>query len=630
MTDHPDEHGLQELFGSFRAEWLREKLFSLFDEPAYFPALRDKRPCVLVGGRGTGKTTVLRCMSYQGQFALAGGGASGMADSEYVGLYHRVNTNRVTAFRGPELSERQWQRVFGHYLNLVVAQLLLEYMQWHTRHLHKDDRLSGEACRRVASGLGLDSAESLEELSEAVDEGLRSLETYVNNLDEPSPRLSMLQAPIDELVSSLRQLSSLRGKTFYVMLDEYENYLDYQQQIVNTLIKHAGDGYVFKVGVKELGWRVRSTINESEHLIAPADYDLIHIEDKLEGDFPEFARKVCQTRLEQWAAETGNAHLDLDHLFPELSYEQEADLLGVSSQIGEVRAAIDREPDHQTLTSGGDLPIYVFWMLNDKNFAATLRALREFAAGVSSRKEQYANYKYSMLFSIPGNGAEISKYYCGNRVFARLARNNIRFYLHIIATGIERHRRAGQKLDAPVGYRDQTLAARSVGLQYLTELEGVTVQGVQLVKLILGFGRLFQLLSRNPVGAAPEYVEFQIKKNTGASAEVMRQVASLLREAIMHLALVRSPGTKLATESDIREWDYAVHPIFAAYFGFSHRKKRKLDVTELDVLNMVTQPQETIKKLLRDRYYLADQESPVQLRLFDEYFAGKDDSTISG
>jgi hypothetical protein len=61
---------LNELFGSYRAEWLKGKIYDFFTEPSYFAALKGIRPCVLQGGRGTGKTTVLKGLSYQGQFAL--------------------------------------------------------------------------------------------------------------------------------------------------------------------------------------------------------------------------------------------------------------------------------------------------------------------------------------------------------------------------------------------------------------------------------------------------------------------------------------------------------------------------------------------------------------------------------
>src|SRR5690348_8206849 len=135
MTDtvEPPEVALSRLLGLYKAEWLNGELFELFTEPGYFGSLETTRPCVLMGGRGTGKTTVLRGLSYEGQFALAGEDPVKVQQWTYFGLYYRVNTNRVTAFRGPELTEDKWCTYFGHYVNLVFCQLMLEFCLWYER-----------------------------------------------------------------------------------------------------------------------------------------------------------------------------------------------------------------------------------------------------------------------------------------------------------------------------------------------------------------------------------------------------------------------------------------------------------------------------------------------------------------
>jgi len=57
---------LSTVLGLYKAEWLREKLFDLFTVPGYFDELKMNRPCVLIGGRGTGKTTVLQGLVLSG------------------------------------------------------------------------------------------------------------------------------------------------------------------------------------------------------------------------------------------------------------------------------------------------------------------------------------------------------------------------------------------------------------------------------------------------------------------------------------------------------------------------------------------------------------------------------------
>src|ERR1700733_3827046 len=103
MMNKPEEQ-LGELF-SYKAEWLKERIFDLFREPEYFPEMTAESPCVLIGGRGTGKTTVLRGLSYEGQFALSGRSVDVIPTTPFFGFYYKVNTNRVTAFAGDPISD---------------------------------------------------------------------------------------------------------------------------------------------------------------------------------------------------------------------------------------------------------------------------------------------------------------------------------------------------------------------------------------------------------------------------------------------------------------------------------------------------------------------------------------------
>ena len=143
--DKPETE-LRELFGDYKAEWLRERVFDLFTEPSYFPALEGVRPCILVGGRGTGKTTVLLRMAYEGAFHFADRDPTSIARWPYIGLYYRVDSNRVAPFRGAELSVEQWQKVFGHFFNLVACGLVVDFLVWYSSVV--------DAAFELPSGLG--------------------------------------------------------------------------------------------------------------------------------------------------------------------------------------------------------------------------------------------------------------------------------------------------------------------------------------------------------------------------------------------------------------------------------------------------------------------------------------------
>lgn len=612
-----DINAVHDLFGSFRAEWLREDIFRLFSEPAYFAHLLGNKSCVLMGGRGSGKTTVLRCLSYQGQDAL---GQQDWTSPNHVGVYYRVNTNIVTAFEGPELTGDEWRRLFGHFLNLTICEELTKYVLWVQKRAKVDS--SSISFKSVSVALGVDEIETAEQLLDAINQATGRLELFINNLGSARPMVSQLQSPITQYLGLLKKLPGHKDVSFHIVLDEYENLLDYQQTVVNTLIKHSGDNCYFKIGVRELGWRVHTTLNDNESLISPADYELIHIEERLKDEFANFARTVCESRLENNSSLVG-AHLKLDELLPTLTPLEEAEELGVSKRVAAFRKQMRDTPEvPASAKSQHDFVLYVFNELNSGDFAAAVTEIASYANREKKAVDRYHNHSYALLFSIAERGTSITKHYCGHDTFARLANRNIRFYMQLVHESIVQQITSEKDLSEPIDCRNQTLAARRVGSNYLRELEGATSRGSHLAKMILGFGRFFGILASNPIGGSPEKNQFFLK-DYGAAAPIEQQseASKLLTEAIMHLALVRSPGTKLAAETDIRAWDYAPHPVFSPYFNYSSRRKRKIEIHDVDLVGMSKAPQSTIKKLLgQSRQHLADTELPPQLSMFDEFF----------
>ena len=196
---------LYQLFGSTRAEWLGEKLYDLFAEPSYFPELQTNRPCILVGGRGTGKTTALKGLSYEGQAALRP--TSDPREWRYFGIYHRVDTNRVTAFIGEELTEDQWCRLFGHYLNLTIVLTVLIFLDWFERKTDTGIVLPEDELELVVRSLGIrETIPNLQTLRQRVRLKLVDFEANINTIADEIPRdLSLVGVPIDQLISALKE-----------------------------------------------------------------------------------------------------------------------------------------------------------------------------------------------------------------------------------------------------------------------------------------------------------------------------------------------------------------------------------------------------------------------------------------
>ena len=616
---------LSELFGAQKAEWLGPRLFELFSEPSYFPRMTTPRPCILVGGRGTGKTTVLRGMSYQGQFELDNRNAERVPDWPYYGLYSRVDTNKVAAFKGPELLESQWLQYFGHYVNLLMCVQVLRFLSWFQETTEISTDLAENELEMVAASFGLPTPNSNEQFLQLLQRSLIEFEAHINNVaDSASPALSMQGAPMGILIEFVKRQEVFADKLFFFLIDEYENFEDYQQQMMNTLIKHSGELYSFKVCVRELGWRVRNTLAENEFLISPADYMRIDINEVLQGPpFEEFSHKVCQDRLAALVQGNHTVVAEIRDLLPSITEEEEARLLGIEDHNREILRELRGIGPTETVENLSLMEIYLLGFWSRSHNQSLREVFEDFKSDPRAWRTRLNNYSHALLFTLHRGRPGIRKYYAGWDTFIQLSGANIRFLLQLVEASFARHLREGRNLNEPLSPAMQTNAAQTIGRANLTELEGMSVRGAQLTKLLLGLGRIFGIMAASPEGHAPEVNQFEIVDTPGPATR-RNESSQLLDAAVMHLALERHSGSKLVSSGDTRDWDYTIYPIFAPFFNFSYRRKRKMNITPDQLLELVDSSSRAIRRILAASNRSPDDPLPEQLRLFETFYAQHD------
>lgn len=581
----------------YKAEWLDNDMFSLYTKPSYFPEITGVESCVLIGGRGTGKTTVLKGLSYEGENYLLGRTPDKW---DYYGLYYKVESNRVSAFTGLGKSDEEWIRPFGHYVNLVVLSLVADLLIWleNKRFINSDD-LSDVSWRIFESSLGCNKLNSFAEIKTFVYSELSRFENYINSNIRDEYNLSILGGPIDRLFEATRSLNFFNKKKFFILIDEYESFSEYQQKVVNTLIKQAsGKNYCFKIGVRELGWKSRITLNNQE-LRSPSDYRKIDIQNELEKDFDQFAKTICEERISVLYKQLNIDTKPLvNNLFPSLSIEAEAELLGIkdiikeSNKYSEVASLL---PEHH----------YLFiWLLCKWEHNINLspqEIVKNFKNNSRQWTFRYGNYKYALLFAIKGNKVGFRKYYSGWSTLVIMAGANIRFLLQLVEYCLKMHIKDDGKIGQPVQAIIQTKAAHQVGFSNFEELEGLDVRGNYIMQMLQGLGRAFEILARQPFGHAPEINQFTLndgEANDTPEDSYTINISSLLEASISHLAIRRSISTKLSS-NDPKSYDYSIHPIYSALFQISHRKKRKLSLSKNNLTELITDQKSAIDKLLK-------------------------------
>ena len=313
-----------------------------------------------------------------------------------------------------------------------------------------------------------------------------------------------------------------------------------------------------------------------------------------------------------WDLET-EAIRDLSTLFPGYTVEEEAEALGVREMADHLR-----KEEAQKIDLAGLSDFEVFFA----NFIALSRSepLAAVIETVRARGNIYKNlrnnYDYAALFALKRRKPGRTKHYCGWQTLLALANGNIRYLLQLVSTILLEHTRESDTLTISVPQNIQTDCCANVGNEILRDSEGISLSGARLMKLVLALGQVFHELAVTPEGHAPEITQFEISNEATAIAEEFEAVRRILRDAVMHLALVRASGTKLGGDADTRTYDYMLHPIFSAFFRYSYRLKRKMGLTTSELLGLIENPKPTIGQILKRHHRNIPEALPGQLQLF--------------
>lgn len=575
--------------------------------------------CVDGRSAAPGKTTVLRGLSYMGQYALNNDDIDRFDLNSYIGIYFRCDTNHVHAFSGKGIDNGTWMKIFAHYFNLIFTSEILEFIDWHKKLKSDDEVLSKHACSLIATSLHLGDVSDYKELIHVLETAMYKFQADINNISDGNmPQLSLAGDPVKIVTEQARKLRQFSGKIFYLLIDEYENLLDSQQQIVNTLLKHVPQSYTIKIGVREMGWRVKHTMNPQESVIDPADYVLFNIVDEFTDETPDkfesFARDVCQLRIKDLLEEDG-VEFDIEQALVNLPYEDEAIKLGVE-QTCQYKNILEFEKE-----SGLDLGVsslYKFFISYwSENHNSMLKdTIEDYFKNRKSWNTRYENYKYSLLFKIrTGRGSGgIQKYYAGWSTFVKLANGNIRYLMELVYRSYYIYLQEGGDITKPVSADVQTKAARNVGWKNLTELEGTWSNGAQLTRMVQTLGTIFSKLAKDGENSAPEIVQFEIEGERSARTE------ELLQAGIMNLALVRMPANKRRGCGSVKEFMYSLHPIFAPYFIYSFRRKRKMGLSDAEFLLCVDNPNNAVRDILSKRNVKIDKEETNMYQLSFDFW----------
>ena len=577
-----------------------------------------RKSVVLQGGRGSGKTALLRYLSYNSQFSLKRTDIPKKA-FKTIGLYLKADTQYFSAYSGGDLTERKWQDIFEHSLCLALAEQIVNALTslngsterrekyGHLDHLDFSGAVSGFSSKDIPAGF--------KEFEIWIRRSRQELSRWFRNVDSNEiPELFSLREFLGALIKEVQEkLCYMETSVFAVYIDEYENLLDYQQRFLNSLIKGGEPPLIFHVAMKPNGMRTRQTVG-NEAIQEVADFRKLSLDELLMPNFELFSAELFFFRLinaglSKELAPIKTEHLqneekinerlvdkayrskvlnDINRILPSKKYSEIASdiledsllkerlkkLMALGLKQQNVKLSVDSFLDKNF----PDASIVCAALLHQSSKSA-IEVLNEFNklqnGDCSLFKDADWVHHYLLgtilLVYLPYRQRPCPVY-AGFDAFRALSKTNVRHFVELCNLAIGQRDSTEDFSMFTISIDDQAQAALKASRLFKNEVAGCGDLGNRLLSIVNVLGKLYRLSQGRPSQSEPERTQFSI-----INSEVSELANQVLSEAVKWSVFFEEPESKVkGTRYESKE--YILNPIFAPFFGLSHNKGRKLEM----------------------------------------------------
>jgi hypothetical protein len=602
-----------------RTENIGEDVWSEFVIPRYYDQYDffGTMPCVIQGGRGCGKTMLLRFLSYKSQFSLTRNYKENFDSKllDNIGLYLRSDTAFLRQLNKRGLEDHVWQSSFTHYIAVKISIEIIESV------LQINDKLNLFPANNV-------KLEQLIDFDPRFNTDIRSLKSELEKMrrefdiaaSNPSKIEKISFIPhsfIKELILSLKdKCSHFEKSNFHVFIDEYENLLPYQQILINTSIKHSEPPLIYKIACKRNGMPIKETVGD-ESIQEKDDYIVHDIDDyTMENDYNVFAGEVLLSRISSVEKQNLDIQLnDFSKLNDRRKSNYTSDILqtvksilpGKTQQelahdVFEIRSLRSKLEDliRQALEAKREVELQIndFVYEQAKEASIVCSALLNRAStspkilnaellkhlnGESTRFQDWigTNFVGSYINIIKRRRQE-NRLYCGYDTYISLSKGNLRHFLELSRTAFSLgYEYKDGKFS--ISLENQLYAAEKTSNALFNEIKSFKPSGSKLHLFVHRLGNVFALYQNRLSQSEPEIAHFSIEGGDTALSENAR---TLLHECEKWGILYKTPATKTKSKLEIDDYDWVLNPIYSPQFLISYRKKRKITIgsNELDFL----------------------------------------------
>lgn len=306
-----------------------EQISELFTEPydsftiPESKIIEDKSPIIFIGGRGTGKTMLLRQFSYNVQKIIQTekNYLEKIKQTKYIGIYFRIDKpllqslsllGRMTSLENFE------EAIFTHFFELTIFKEYLEIIKILEKDLilETNEVLYDEILSELLNIFPLPKeviCNSIDDLLQFVIDEINYIWDFqsekaidIDNTVRFSPKCNLiLQGRLSDEFCKTKtfHLLGLKDISILLLIDEFESFSEKQQTVINAAMRYNKEyGIRLRIGMRPYGFKTYDTVNSEDFIKEGRDYSKIEFDNPLvkknnNKNYFELIKRVASKRL---------------------------------------------------------------------------------------------------------------------------------------------------------------------------------------------------------------------------------------------------------------------------------------------------------------------------------------------
>lgn len=635
-------HKLSFSFAKNRAEELPNDLWSNYVLPLKYTdnnLLNFSKSTVIVGGRGTGKTMFLKYHCFPTMLSKKRMNLKN-TDLKQVGLHWRPDTGFAQMITEKYL-DKNWKVIFETYVGLSIFIQFSKFIKSFIKSNYKDEELKRQLTEMKLPTHIKDLMNSEEDIKlinfDEVCELKRSMLSDWINFPEGKPPIYFEAKSkwIYFINSVLKKHEIFENTMFHIFIDEFENLTTHQQIIINTWIKHSEEPLIFHIAYKKHAIVTTDTLG-SEQIVDVNDYRIIDLEKIYEENFDVLASEIILSKMNTFFNQKNSFDLsNLEYIENrhQAEYQEETiekvkkifptlSIIQIIDEVFQDTALVNKIKDQikdGLKFKNSKIPWNKFFNENKKQEtiinALLLHRKKIIPSELLDEFEKENTTFYKDLYNNNMLGAILyfygifqnkdCPYFAGFERFLLLAQSNIRYLLELCYQSIVEFEKSNiaKELNFDSLIINTKIQSKATKYSCKTQLEkvpGLGSHGKNLQKIAVRLGKIFILSQKRKSQSIAELNHFSLK-NCQISDIDNEKIDVLINECKVWGILKEEKNNKKTGSQDSATNFYILHPIFAAHFGISPRKKRKKDFTYEEFMTIMIGTEEEYQKL-HDHY----------------------------